>query len=134
MIEQPNVLVIEENSDLSDTFSLILKKRGYNVETVKEATTAVNKPDRFRFDVILMDVKQQGMDEVETVGRIKKLAPGARVILMASHYNDIELRDYLMEQAFQTVYKPVDIGQLITLIKEAVEKQPLSGNGNNSNK
>jgi len=134
MIEQPNVLVIEENRDLSDAFSLILKKRGYNVQTVKEATTAVNRPDRSSFDVILMDVKQQGKDEAETVSRIKKLAPGARVILMASHYSDDELRNYLVEQVFQTVYKPVDIGQLMNLIKEAVENQPIFGNGKNSAK
>ena len=116
-----NILVVDENNDLLDTFSLILKKRGYNVETASGKSSAMRKFDKCNFDVILMDAVTQGTNNVETIQRIKQTAPGTKVILMSSLHDESALRSALLEQVFETVHKPVDIGQLIALIKEAVK-------------
>lgn len=125
MKEQPNVLVVDDNSDLLDTFSLILKRRGYNVDTAKEGYTAVDKFKKQRFDVILMDVVMPGMNGVETFRKIAEINPGAKVILMTAFYDENELKGALKEGVYEAVYKPVDIGQLMTLIKEAVDCKPI---------
>jgi CheY-like chemotaxis protein len=122
---QPNVLVVDDNSDLLDTFSLILKRRGYNVDTANEGFAAIEKFKKYHFDVILMDVVMPGMNGVEAFRRISEIDPGVKVILMTAYYDESELRKALTNGVYQTVFKPVDIAQLMSLIKEAVSNQSI---------
>jgi len=125
MREQPNVLVVDDNSDLLDTFSLILKRRGYNVDTAKEGYTAVDKCKKNHFDVILMDVVMPGMNGVEAFRKMWEISPNTKVILMTAFFDENELNNARREGVYQTVFKPVDIGQLLSLIKDAVGSQPI---------
>ncbi|MBI4267742.1 MAG: response regulator [Chloroflexi bacterium] len=119
MKSQPTVLVVDDNSDLLNTFSLILKRRGYDVDTAREGFSAVEKHKRYHFDVILMDVVMPGMNGVETFRRIREIDPSARVVLMTAYHDESELKSVLNEGVFRAVYKPVDIGQLMSLISDA---------------
>lgn len=125
MQNQPNVLVVDDNGDLLNTFSLILKRRGYNVDTAREGASAVEKHKKHRFDVILMDVIMPGMSGVEAFKRIREVDPAARVILMTAYYDEDEIRRVLNEGVYRAVYKPVDIGQLMALIRAAVSTQAI---------
>jgi DNA-binding NtrC family response regulator len=125
MENQPNVLVVDDNADLLNTFSLILKRRGFNVDTAKEGMSAVDKHQKYHFDVILMDVVMPGMNGVETFKKLKEIDPAARVILMTAYYDEGELKNVLREGVFQALYKPVDIGQLMSLIDAATSGEPI---------
>jgi len=125
MKEPANILVVDDNADLLDTFSLILKRRGYNVDTAGDGLSAVDKFQRHQFDVTLMDVVMPGMNGVEAFRRIKEISPGARVILMTAYYDEEELKTALSEGVYSAVYKPIDIVQLMELIKEATLSLPI---------
>jgi len=121
--KQPSILVVDDNADLLSTFSLILKRRGYNVDTAEDGLSAVDKFKRHQFDVTLMDVVMPGMNGLEAFQRIREISPGARVILMTAYYDEEELRKVLNEGVYNAVRKPINIAKLIELIKEAtVEK------------
>jgi len=121
--KQPSILVVDDNADLLSTFSLILKRRGYNVDTAEDGPSAVDKSKKHHFDVILMDVVMPGMNGLEAFQRIREISPGARVILMTAYYDEEELRKALNEGVYNAVRKPINIAKLIELIKEAtVEK------------
>ncbi|MFC1909276.1 response regulator [Chloroflexota bacterium] len=125
MIEPVSILVVDDNEDLLETFSLILKRRGFNVSTAENGVAAVDKYKAQHFDVTLMDIVMPKMNGVEAFRRIREISPGATVILMTAYSEEELIRVALEEGAHRVVNKPIRIDQLIELIKEAAQAQPI---------
>lgn len=125
MSEQTNVLVVDDNEGLLETFSLILKRRGYNVETAEDGVAALEKFKKSRFDVTLMDIVMPRMNGVETFRKLREIDPGAKVVLMTAYYDDEEIKSALVEGAYKALSKPVDIAQLLGVVKEATVNSPV---------
>jgi DNA-binding NtrC family response regulator len=125
MSDELTILVVDDNEDLLDTFSMILKRRGFCVETADNGTSAVNKFREHNFDVILMDIVMPEMNGVEAFRKIRELDPEASVILMTA-YSEEELIQIAKEEgARKVINKPIRIDQLIELIQEAANDQPI---------
>jgi len=125
MKEKASVLVVDDNIDLLDTFSLILKMKGYNVDTAGDGVAAVDKFKKRPFDVILMDLIMPQMNGVEAFRKIREINPGARVILMTAYYDEEEIKSAVAEGAFSTVHKPVNVAKLMEMIGEATAGLPV---------
>ena len=125
MIDAPTVLVVDDNEDLLDTFSMILKRRGFNVETAENGASAVDKFKEHHYDVTLMDIVMPKMNGVDAFREIKGIHPGAAVILMTAYSEEELIQIARDEGALRVVHKPIRIDQLIELIKEAASSQPI---------
>ena len=125
MNEAPTILVVDDNADLLDTFAMILKRRGFNVETAVNGANAVDKFKEHDFDVTLMDIVMPEMNGVEAFRKIREVDPGAPVILMTAYSDEDLLQTAREEGADHVVNKPIRIDQLIELIKEAAASQPI---------
>jgi DNA-binding NtrC family response regulator len=125
MKDEPTILIVDDNQDLADTFAMILKRRGFSVETAGNGMSAVDKFKEQNYDVTLMDIVMPEMNGVEAFKKIKELQPGAPVILMTA-YSDEELIQTAREEGVhQIIHKPIHIEQLIKLISEAARSQPI---------
>ncbi len=119
MTEQPSVLVVDDNEDLLGTFRLILKRRGFDVETAEDGAVAVDKFRSHPVDVILMDIVMPRMNGVEAFRRIRQINPRARVILMTAYSDDELIKTALSEGAHRVIHKPLRVDQMIELVREA---------------
>ena len=125
MTDQPTVLVVDDNEDLLDTFSMILKRRGFYVDTAENGASAVDKFKEHHFDVTLMDIVMPKMNGVEAFRKIREMDPGAAVILMTAYSEEELIQMARDEGAHHVIHKPIRIDQLIELIKEAAASQPI---------
>ncbi len=121
MKEPVSVLVVDDNPDLLNTLALILKRKGYKVETALDGLTALVKFKASHFNVILMDILMPGMDGVEAFRRMRLIDPDAKVILMTAYSEEEQIADAVNEGAFSALHKPVNIARLIELIGEAAD-------------
>ncbi|MGD1119127.1 MAG: response regulator [Dehalococcoidales bacterium] len=125
MNDQPKILVVDDNQDLLETFAMILKRRGYSVQTAGNGVSAVNKFKDQRFDVTLMDIVMPEMNGVDAFKKIKEMQPGAPIILMTAYSDEELLRTARYEGARQIIHKPIRIDKLLELINETAEGQPI---------
>jgi two-component system response regulator HydG len=95
------------------------------VETADNGVSALEKYRKNHYDITLMDIVMPEMNGVETFRRIREIDPRARVILMTAYYDDEEIRLALQEGAYNAINKPVDIAQLMGMIKAAMEVLPI---------
>lgn len=73
-------------------------------------------------DVILLDVMMPGMDGIETLTEIKKMAPRVEVILLTG-YAKMELALKGMEKgAFDYLIKSIGIDELMYKLEDAYQK------------
>ncbi|RLC95281.1 MAG: hypothetical protein DRI39_00610 [Chloroflexi bacterium] len=125
MKEHGSVLVVDDNVDLLNSLSSILRKSGYQVDVAEDGLTAVDKSKKHSFDVILMDVVMPGMDGLEAFRKIRQINPGAKVILMSAYYDDEAMQEVLNEGAHEAVCKPFDVAWLMDMIKKIVSNPPI---------
>lgn len=125
MNEEPTILVVDDNEDLLETFAMILKRRGFSVETAGNGASAVDKFKEQNFDVTLMDIVMPEMNGVEAFRKIKEMQPGASIILMTAYTDEDLIQVAKDEGARRIIHKPIRIDQLIDLINEAARSQPI---------
>ncbi len=125
MNDKLTILVVDDNQDLLETFAMILKRRGYDVQTACDGLDAVDKFKEQNFDVTLMDIVMPEMNGVDAFKQIKEIQPEASIILMTAS-SDAELVQNAKDEGIQPIIqKPIRIDQLIQLINEAAGNQPI---------
>ncbi len=125
MSDELTILVVDDNEDLLETFAMILKRRGFFVETAENGATAVEKFKNRNYDVALMDIVMPEMNGVEALRRIKELDPDSSIILMTAYSDDALIQTARDQGARHIVHKPIKIEQLIKLITEVASDQPI---------
>jgi DNA-binding NtrC family response regulator len=125
MNDKPTILVVDDNQDLLETFAMILKRRGYQVQTAVNGVSAVNKFKAQNFDVTLMDIVMPEMNGVDAFKKIKEMQPEAPIILMTAYSDEDLIQSAKDEGVRQIIHKPIRIDQLIDLINEVAGDQPI---------
>jgi two-component system response regulator HydG len=123
--DKPTILVVDDNQDLLETFAMILKRRGYHVQTAVNGASAVSKCKDQQFDVTLMDIVMPEMNGVDAFKKIKEMQPEAPIILMTAYSDEELIQSAKDEGVRQIIHKPIRIDQLMDLINEVAGDQPI---------
>ncbi len=119
------ILLVDDEANILKVMSAILRKSGYDVYTSISAEEAVYKISKLAPDTIITDFKLPGKNGIELLDELK--ANGNRVpVIMLTAYGTIEKAvDAMRKGAFNYLSKPVNPDELLTVVREAVEKQRL---------
>jgi two-component system response regulator HydG len=118
MKEPASILVVDDNKDLLNTFALILKRKGYIVETAEDGLLALEKFKNNKYDLVLMDVVMPKMNGIDALHKMREINSKAKVILLTAYCEEDRLKNAVNEGAYRALYKPVDIAKLMELISE----------------
>jgi two-component system, OmpR family, response regulator len=77
------VMVADDNRDAADTLGVIMQMLGAQVRVYYDGLSAFRELDTFWPHVGLFDVNMPGMDGVELAGRVRGMARGRPVLLVA---------------------------------------------------
>jgi CheY-like chemotaxis protein len=79
------VLIVDDDLDFLEMHSTVLKNRGYEVTTAQSAKECLEKLDKDRPDLVVLDVMMEQFDAgFEVTKKIKKKYPGLPVMLLTS--------------------------------------------------
>jgi len=124
MIKIPiNVLVVDDEKDFVEMFSLRLKEVGENVRRAYSGQECLETLAKADFDVVILDIKMPGMDGIETLGEIKKHYPLVEVILLTGHGAVDTAVEGMKLGAFDYINKPADFEDLLTKLEEARKRK-----------
>lgn len=112
------VLIVDDEEQFRSTTKKILEKRGFEVTAAKDGKEAVKKLKE-RPDVVILDIKMQGMDGHATLSEIKKENKNIPVIMLTGHGASTSAKAALDEGAFDYLTKPCDIEILAGKINDA---------------
>jgi DNA-binding NtrC family response regulator len=86
MVRLPvNVLVVDDEEDFVEMFSLRLQEIGENVTGAFSGREGLDALETGDFDVVVLDIKMPGMDGIETLKEIRRRHPLVEVILLTGH-------------------------------------------------
>ena len=124
MIKIPiNVLVVDDEKDFVEMFSLRLKEVGEKVKGVYSGEEALSLLARQPIDVVILDIKMPGMDGIETLRAIKRQHPLVEVILLTGHGSVDTAVEGLKLGAFDYTNKPADFEDLLVKLEGARKRK-----------
>jgi DNA-binding NtrC family response regulator len=118
-----DILVVDDDVDMTETLSDILSTLGIQVEIAHDGLQALKKVKIKRFDMVLMNIQMPKMNGIECFKKIKKIRPQTTVMMMTAYAAQDLIAEALREEVYGIWYKPVEIQRII----ELVEKTPKKG-------
>ena len=110
------ILVVDDNVDITHSFSLALQKDGFIVDTFNDPLIALGDFKADLYDLVLLDVKLPKMDGFELYDKIREIDRRVKVCFISGYQmNYLALR----EQGLQIdcfISKPIKIEDLLKKI------------------
>ncbi len=113
------VMMVDDEPRFRETASKLLKKKGFETTIAGSGEEAISILEKTPQDVVLLDVKMEGMDGHTTLAQIKKIAPRTQVIMLTGHGSSDSAISSRKLEAFDYLTKPCDIDILAMKINEA---------------
>ena len=114
-LDQPLVLVVDDDPDLCATLWDLLRERGYRVGLAHSEPEAGARLGDQTFRVVLIDLKLPEGDGSAVFRLVREKRPEARTVLITGHPVEMDplVRDALSEGADAVCYKPFDVPGLL---------------------
>ena len=110
-----NVLVIDDDQDVGYLFERLLGGP-QEVSMAIDGHEAIAKAQETQFDLVFVDVRLPGMDGVETLKRLKEIAPDAVFIMMSGHDVSEQVKEAFSVGAQDFISKPFrDVSEIMTI-------------------
>jgi len=116
------VLVVDDEKNQRETYTLILEDDGYAVTTAQSGEQALRLAKENDFDLVLTDYKMAGMDGLTLLNELLKYDPSIIVVMMTAHGSVDSVKEALRGGAFDYLGKPVDRDELLRVVQSALER------------
>jgi two-component system response regulator PilR (NtrC family) len=118
---QPLALVIDDEPDICELLSLTLGRMDIRTKTAGDVLGAKALLGEHEFDICLTDMRLPDGDGLELVEWMQASAPGVPVAVITAHGNVETAVQALKLGAFDFISKPLDLGNLRTIVENALK-------------
>ncbi len=116
------ILLIEDEETASRMLKNFLEKKGYEVMVKKEGKGGIEAFKRNPVDVVLLDWKLPDMNGDQVFDAIREIDPSIPVIFITAYGMVEKAVEVLKKGAFHYITKPLELDELLHVIKQAEEK------------
>lgn len=85
MNTKPQVLVIDDDAVVGQSFDRVLSPQGFQVSTALSGEEALLKLDDKAYDLVFTDIRMPGMDGLEVAERIMERCPWTPVVVITGY-------------------------------------------------
>ncbi len=119
------VVLIDDEPNSLKVLSAILKKKGYEVLTFPCAEDALNDPNTSTADTIIVDYKMPGMSGIDFIDALKGHRNTPPIVMLTAYGTIEKAVEAMKKGAFNYLTKPVNPDELLTVVRETLEKRAL---------
>jgi len=120
------ILLVDDQDTIRFFLEKTLRQEGYEAVTARTGAEAIEKAREVVPDLVLLDLKLPDMDGLEVLRRIKEIFPEIGVVMITA-FGDIETAVMAMKSgAFDFVSKPINLDQLLLVIKKGLDSERLN--------
>ena len=122
MDQQINILVLEDDAELREMVSDTLRDEGFSVVDVPSGLEAVEAARQHAFDLIVLDVKMEGIDGLEALAQIKERFPGLHSLVITGYSTENDSVRALQLGVQEYLRKPFTFAQLLDSVHRLVRR------------
>jgi DNA-binding NtrC family response regulator len=122
---KPRVLIIDDEKNIRDVFSLLLEDHGYEVGTAETGEAGVEAARAFEPDVVLLDMNLPDIPGLEVLARLKETRPATGIVIVTAFGTIRSAVEATKLGAYAYLEKPVDNDEMLLVVARLIELQRL---------
>jgi len=124
------ILILDDEPIVCKRLKPALEKAGYEAETFTQSAMALHRVTEKEFDVVITDLKMEGLDGMAFLTEVKKRYPKTEVIVITGFATMDTARQSYQKGVFDFVAKPFKLREILDVVEKALAKRTASEKGN----
>ena len=124
----PKILIVDDDPSLLRLLSIRLSAAGYEVESAASAKIALGILQNFIPEVVISDLRMEGMDGMALFEQIRIQHPNIPVVIMTAHGTIPDAINATKQGVFSFLTKPFESQELLDTVEQAIRLQPVASN------
>ena len=117
-----SILVLDDEPIVCKRLKPFFQKAGYEVEAFTQPAEALVRVGERAFDVVITDLKMQGLDGLAFLGKVKALRPQTDVIVVTGFATMETARESFRKGVYDFVAKPFKLTKILDAVRR-IEKE-----------
>ena len=116
------VLILDDEPIVWKRLKPALEKVGYEVEAFTQSSNAMRRVQEKEFDIVVTDLKMEGIDGMAFMTEVKQRSPRTEVIVITGFATMETAKESFQKGVFDFLAKPFKRGELLEIVKRAEAK------------
>lgn len=116
------VLILDDEPIVCKRLKPSLEKLGFEVDTFTRSFEAMQAVEKAPYDIIVTDLKMEGMDGMRFLQEAKKLHPETEVIVITGFATMETAKESFKKGVFDFIAKPFNLNEIQKVVQRAAEK------------
>jgi DNA-binding NtrC family response regulator len=117
------ILIVDDELIMRESLAGWLERDEYKVDTAASGEEALKKLTQSRFDIMLVDIKMEGMSGLDVLRQVKTDEPDVAVVMITAYGSISTAIEAMKNGADDYLLKPFDPNELGILIEKIVAQQ-----------
>jgi DNA-binding NtrC family response regulator len=117
------ILIVDDELIMRESLGGWLERDGHDIETVASGEEALEILKDTRFDILLVDIKMEGMSGLDVLRHVRENDPDVAVVMITAYGSISTAIEAMKNGAYEYLLKPFDPNELGVLIEKIVEHQ-----------
>jgi CheY-like chemotaxis protein len=117
--EKLQVMILDDEPIVGKRLKPTLTKSGFEVEVFLDPTEALARLSEKEFDIVVTDLRMEGVDGIQVLEHIMEACKRTRVILITGYATVEVAREALVKGAFDFIAKPFKPKELTAVVNKA---------------
>jgi CheY-like chemotaxis protein len=113
------VLAVDDMPSIVELIEDALRAKGHEVETANDGMTALVKYEKFKPDIVTLDLSMPVMSGYEVLNKILEINNNAIVIILTANDEDVAFQECLKRGAAGYIMKPFKPSELLDSLETA---------------
>ncbi len=123
---QKTLLIVDDEPAILSTLSAVLRDEGYHVALASTGEAALQSVQSSLPDLVLLDIWMPGIDGIDTLRKMKEIAPILPIVVMSGHGSIETAVRAIKFGAYDFVEKPLSLEKVVLMVRHALHEQQLS--------
>ena len=119
------ILVVDDEPSMREFLGILFEKEGHTVALAGSGEAALARLEEDEFDLVVTDLKMAGLDGLEVVERVKRVAPDTQVVVITAFATTETAVEAMKRGAYDYVMKPFKVDAIKVVVAKALEKRAL---------
>ena len=107
------ILIVEDDKELSQLFQKVLEKNGYQVKSASDGAQALEVLDKEYIDLIISDIMMPVMDGYELVSELRSAGYQIPVLMITAKGSFYDMRQGFLSGSDDYMVKPVNVNEMV---------------------
>ncbi len=120
------ILLVDDEPNVLLSAQEILEREQYSVDAVPSAAAALRLLQTSNYDLVLTDLKMEGMDGLELLAHVRANSPDTVTVMMTGYGSLDSALEAVRRGAYEYLLKPVSVEDLKQAVSRSLERKRLS--------